>query len=462
MAIQAYGDEFGTPIKKLPKKNPGMDEFGNPLPENGPVLQPDGSTPTDSGFSQVPPPTPTVAPPTPAPSAPAAPAPTDTIAPTPLALPPLSPAPQPGPGEPGGPIPIEGNNPLPKPVGAVSPTGQVTPINPLAPSTPAPPSGPGMDTGLGFDPKTITPNGDVGGNEGMQLGGKTITENLGLGGNSPAPNIPAPTQDPIVGSTGGQEFGPENDLISQTILPESDPYLTTPIQRAPSERYMKLMGLTDDQINQIVKGPDRVQMAKDKWDNFVKQTDPDYQLSLRNATDQAAANGRLFSGILTNKYGDVATTRARDLDVARNNFLGDAADKAVKDKFDILSALRGVSADAYNADSDNYNSQVSERDSLRDYGGSVRNEARTERDYQRSMAQEALLRRILQYQMETGQQQQEFDNGQTLFNTGNEGNPTNLELGAAGQELGQADEGYNDIAELLKLWAQRRSATNVQ
>lgn len=187
-----------------------------------------------------------------------------------------------------------------------------------------------------------------------------------------------------------QPFGPGQDLRYDAILPTS---------------------------------VDRMQLANQYFDQYADATNPAYEQTLRAATQRAAANGILGSGMLTNTYGDVATQRAHELDLQRQGFLTDA--------------LQGTIAD----------------------NAANRDELRTERGYQTQTNQQAIQDQInqllLQDQLGGNAFNRQLDLAQLLGQLGYAGNPDEALLTGAGQNQQQADQTYALLGQLLGQIGQR-------
>lgn len=181
-----------------------------------------------------------------------------------------------------------------------------------------------------------------------------------------------------------QPFGPEADLRYQSVLPD------------PSV--------------------DRFGLAQDRFDQFAESTNPAYEAALRAATQRAAASGRLGSGMLTTTYGDYASNRARELDLARQGFLTDA--------------LEGTIGDAR----------------------SDRSELRGERDYQYGVSRQAIEDEIRNLLVGDQLTDSAFDRqtrlASLLASLGYAGNPDQTLLAGSNQQQQSADQMYQLIAAL--------------
>ena len=304
-------------------------------------------------------------------------------------------------------------------------------------------------------------------------------------------------QTPILPSSSPRTQGlqEQGDQALQALANEA------PIAPQADPRLLRYQQETDGLMDKILKGPDRLQMAKGFFKNFTEETEGDYRDSLKDATDEGAAHGQLFSGQLTNKYGDLSQRRARDQDSAKNRFLNEALRETFGDRDRAFSQLgdvenriwgqgmdergelrterdnrRRVLSDFYGERDKGLNRELGEREEARGErsnqqgtvnqyynerdkalvtGRSDRNETRDERDYQQTTSEAALLNRIRQYQAEQAGQQQDFNNAGTLNEYGNEGDPTNTYMTAAEQASLESAAAAGDTGALLKMLAMR-------
>lgn len=252
-----------------------------------------------------------------------------------------------------------------------------------------------------------------------------IPQGIGPGGTADPGRTPPPeprSQPPVPGvDPNPPTFGPDDNLIDKKIEPGSDP------------RLIRLQGLTDDILQRMTSGPNRFDIAKQYWDEFQKETQGDYDRSFTDARNEAAAHGRLKSGILTNTYGDLAERRGRDLDVARSRYLTDALQGTIGDTRNQLADVTGVEGQAYGE------------------GVGNRNEMRGERGYQQGLAEQALIRRIMQQAAESGLDTNAFNQAIAQWQAGQANNPTGaLETGAA-QAGNEAAGQSQDVEELLRM-----------
>jgi hypothetical protein len=245
-----------------------------------------------------------------------------------------------------------------------------------------------------------------------------LTERVGeLAGTAPA-TPPAALPD---------TFTADQNLINSQVGPTA------------SRRALDLQAAQDAQLAKITDGPDRFAIAKEQYDAFTRQAESDYRRARIDETNRAAEGGYLGAGRLTNAYGDVEERRhLADLN-ARTAFLTPALAGTIADNQNALSAARGLTTDAYGQEA------------------SQRDEVRTERDYQRGLAEQAIARRIQQQAAEAGLTQQEFENAMRQYQLGNANSPVGTYENAATNASQEASGAGDDVAALLRAFAARRA-----
>lgn len=285
-------------------------------------------------------------------------------------------------------------------------------------------------------------------------------------------------------------FSADQNLINSQILPTADPRVTQQQQAgdaglaaqdaAPDiappgadPRLLKFQNMTDSLLQQLQSQPDRLGLAKQYYDTFQKQTEPDYQRSLTDATNLGAAHGRLGSGILTNSYGDLAERRLRDVEVQKENLLNSATEGTIADRQKMFENLSAAEQNAFGEAGANTNELQQERDARRALvtqhysqadkaiadAASARGEQRGERGYQQNLAEQALLARIQQQMAEGTATQQDYNNALAMFGAGNTGDPTGAYSDAAAAAGATSGQDANDVALLLRLLAQQHGTT---
>jgi hypothetical protein len=136
-----------------------------------------------------------------------------------------------------------------------------------------------------------------------------------------------------------------------------------PISTAPSDRLKALEGQVD-QATTGLGNIDRVALAKQMFDTFQQQTDPSYQLAIRQATQKGAATGGLGSGQLRTDYGNLALARTRDLQGKQQELIQQAISDSINDALNKQARLASLEG------------QLSSEEA------GLRGEQRTDRQYQ--------------------------------------------------------------------------------
>jgi hypothetical protein len=283
-------------------------------------------------------------------------------------------------------------------------------------------------------------------------------------------------------------FSADNNLINSQILPTADPRVTEQQQAgdaglqaqdiAPDiappgadPRLLKFQNMTDNLLAQLQSQPDRLGLAKQYYDTFEAETEPDYNRSLTEATNMGAAHGRLGSGILTNTYGDLAERRLRDKEVQKQNLLNAATEGTIADRQRMFENLSSAEQNAFGEAGANTNELQQERDARRALiqqhysqadkaiadAAAARGEQRGERGYQQGLAERALLARIQQQMAEGNATQQDYNNALAMFGAGNTGDPTGAYSDAAAAAGATSGQDASDVALLLRLLAQRQA-----
>jgi hypothetical protein len=190
-------------------------------------------------------------------------------------------------------------------------------------------------------------------------------------------------------------YKPSDVAIGATILPNA------------SSRLSGLQGLVDAQTGKLAQ-VDRTKLAEDMFNQFAEATDPAYKLAMRRATEAGAHAGRIGSGQLRTQYGTLAGDRARELDLAKRGFMGDALKGSIDDEFRKFGALSGF------------------EDQLFGQEARTRGELRGERGYQGGLEEQAFQRALQQYLMERQGVTDRWDRAKEQIALGESGNPANL------------------------------------
>ncbi len=239
------------------------------------------------------------------------------------------------------------------------------------------------------------------------------------------PKNPAGTEDnkpTALPKPGTPTANPTPSLDPTGVLPQQMPVPI--VNHPPPGLPMPGSGLTDvssfsPQSNligaQIAPGQtDRMGIARDYFNQFAEATNPAYEHAIRTATQHAAANGRMGSGMLTTDYGNLADNRTRNLDLMQRGLLTDATQASI--------------GDAQNN----------------------RHELRTERGYQNDQSQQAIQNAIQQILLQ-------MNIGNAQLNYGESGNPANILLGAGSRAGANASDTGAASADAFREWAYSQS-----
>ena len=179
-----------------------------------------------------------------------------------------------------------------------------------------------------------------------------------------APSVPpagAGTPGVALGS-----YGPGSDLQSSTITPANSA-LTNQAQGAVTHALGSLAAL-----------PDRTALAQGNMALLQQQIGDEQTAGMKQIAQQAAALGRVGSGMTTSNYGDLADRLAVEQQRAASGLALDAASGQASDTLNRLGATQSVLGQSAGLDASN------------------RNELRTERGYQTGQAQTAYNQQVQQ------------------------------------------------------------------
>ena len=217
-----------------------------------------------------------------------------------------------------------------------------------------------------------------------------------------------------------QSFGPGNDLRGTQINPTTDP------------RLAATQGNVDSVANKLANGPDRFQIAQDRFKTYADQTDPAFQASIRSATQHAAANGAVGSGQLGTDYGNLALQHTRDLANERSGLFSNALEGTIGDTRANAGILSGMEGQQYGE------------------GAANRNELRGERGYQNGMENQAYTRGVQGLELGDQLTNSAFGRGLATSQFGSQGNPGATQLGLAGMYGQQASDAGSSVGSLLQ------------
>lgn len=239
-----------------------------------------------------------------------------------------------------------------------------------------------------------------------------------------APSVAAVPQAPQSATpqvTGAmQQFGPGQDLRTTQINPTASP------------RLQATQGNVDTVANQLANGPDRFQLAQDRFKTYSDQTDPAFQASIRSATQQAAANGAIGSGMLGTTYGNLGLQRSRDLQNERDTLFNNALEGTIGDTRANAGILSGLEGQQYGE------------------GVNDQNALRGERSYQNGMEQQAYDRGVQGLQLEDQLTNSQFGRGLAQEQLGLQNNPAQMQMmlsGIYGQQASDAGKALSGLVQ---------------
>lgn len=248
---------------------------------------------------------------------------------------------------------------------------------------------------------------------------------------APAPTPAAPMQPPPSAATNqipsgapsvgaASTFGPSQNMLNAQIAPTTDP------------RLAGTQGMVDSQAQKLATGPDRFQLAQNQFKTFADQTDPAYQASIRSATQKAAANGAIGSGMLGTDYGNLALQRTRDLSNERDSLFNNALEGTIGDNRANLGLLSGLEGQQYGE------------------GAANRNELRNERGYQAGMEDQNYQRGVQQVGLADALTNSAFGRAQGQYGSGMGSNPAGLDMQLAGLYGQQSSDAGSALSGLMQ------------
>lgn len=143
---------------------------------------------------------------------------------------------------------------------------------------------------------------------------------------TPVPSTPA-TPTPSVPATPASPNTPASTTDANG-LPTTSGAMTA-VQLTPTTPTNALTNFT------ITPGPqtDRYATAQRNYDDWVQESDPQFQAAMRDANRYSAAAGRIGSGQATNSIGDIQTQRENNIRSKRDEFLGNALNSSIEDAY---------------------------------------------------------------------------------------------------------------------------------
>lgn len=247
------------------------------------------------------------------------------------------------------------------------------------------------------------------------------------------------------------------------------------------DRLAKLRALQDTTLDKAVNGPDRLQMAKDQFAQFTKDSQPDYDLQRRQALNDAAAFGYTGSGRLNTAYGDLDLARERDMDSQSSRLQSAALEGTIGDRQNLLNTLSQYGNDEANYETQTREEQRKEREwqtaqgdadvaaqyakgnyltgaenDQRNVEVGQRTEQRGERNYQRDLSEQALADQIKNAQVNDQLTQSEFERDQARLNAGYAKDPSAAYESAANQAYANGQLSAEELKAILQYIAQQK------
>jgi len=315
--------------------------------------------------------------------------------------------------------------------------GYTPPPMPFSGQTPAPPGGGVMGAGPAPEPpKGISASPSPGGlnNPGMisapgagntDQGYKppvppgvstTGTPNFGpgptdQGGGLPVqpPQPPVPTGTSAVGGATATPFTANQNLVGQQLNPTASP---------ATQQYGNLTMQAAQNLGSI----NEPALAQQEFNTFAQQSDPAYQLALRQATQAASATGSLGSGQLETSYGDLANQRNLQLTGEQQALEENALQQQVGEQNAQAQILGGLQGQSFNQGQTNYADLAQQQ------------------GYQNALSQQAIGNNENELALENQLGNSQFANNLALAQFAYGGNPSATESqigGQYGEEAGQ-------------------------
>ncbi len=190
----------------------------------------------------------------------------------------------------------------------------------------------------------------------------------------------------------------------------------------------------DSAVSALQGGPNRQALAQSLFADYIAQSQPDFDRSLREITQRNAAGGRLGSGMYGSNLVDAATARQQDLGSYATRLAYDTAGGDIQDRLNNVNTLAGLEGQQFGQ------------------GAAQRNELRGERTYQQGVAgqaqQDAINQRLLEDQLLNSEFGRDYQRYGMLGQLGYGSNPAGTLGGLAGDTQGaanQAGQGANDL-----------------
>lgn len=238
----------------------------------------------------------------------------------------------------------------------------------------------------------------------------------------------SPTSAPGVSAT---PYTAQQNLVNQQITPNADP------------QTLAYQQLTQAAANQL-GAQDPTKLAQQEYNTFAQQTDPNYELALKQATDQAAAGGALGSGMLNTSLGNLANQRSLQLTGESQGLQENALQQTLNDQFAKAQTLGGLEGQSFGQ------GQTNLQDLMQQQG------------FQAGEQQQGIQNAAEEYQLEQAAQNQQFQQGLAEQNAGYAQNPANYQLAVGGQYGNEAQQSYANAGSLLGNYAEQQALAAAQ
>jgi hypothetical protein len=222
---------------------------------------------------------------------------------------------------------------------------------------------------------------------------------------APAPSIGVQLGSPIP-PLQTTSFGPGNNLVGAQINPTASP--DTAAARTQLGSLFSDIG---------AQAPNRLAIAQNALKTFDEQQADQEKLGVQNIGREAAAAGRLGSGMVSTSLGDLQTQLNRAREQETRGLAGEVAGQTLNDRLAALSGTEGALGELSGLDTQ------------------AQTALRGERGYQATQDQQAIDNLVRQFGLEQGAQAQDFSQN---FDT-------NAQLAALGFG-GSSDATLGDVA----------------
>lgn len=150
--------------------------------------------------------------------------------------------------------------------------------------------------------------------------------------------------------------------------------------QGPQADVASLRGTAVNQAQGLTTAPDRGQLAADSLALLRERTQPQFEQDQAQIGKNAAAFGRLGSGVTTTRLGDLATNREQDFSLVARELANEAAGQSLQDRLGTLGAISGLQSGLFGQDITEQGARTSTEATQASEQAGLRSEARGERD----------------------------------------------------------------------------------